>query len=124
MTTEGERKGMNESASLEEAVALPFVVIDGDAGVSFAEWYGAHREEMEQRLLRHGAILFRGFGIRTQEGFEQAVRGLGEPTLDYVDGNSPRQKLAAGVYTSTEYPPELFISLRPFSLRRKVSPGW
>jgi alpha-ketoglutarate-dependent taurine dioxygenase len=31
--------------------------------------------------------------------------------LDYVDGNSPRTKKQAGIYTSTEYPEEHFISL-------------
>ena len=31
--------------------------------------------------------------------------------MDYVDGNSPRTRLTSGVYTSTEYPQEYFISL-------------
>jgi alpha-ketoglutarate-dependent taurine dioxygenase len=40
--------------------------------------------------------------------------------MEYVDGNSPRTKLDSGVYTSTEYPPEYFISLHnelSYSLR-------
>jgi alpha-ketoglutarate-dependent taurine dioxygenase len=32
-------------------------------------------------------------------------------SLRYVDGNSPRTHLKEAVYTSTEYPPELFISM-------------
>jgi len=31
--------------------------------------------------------------------------------LDYVEGNSPRTKIHGKVYTSTEHPPEEFISL-------------
>ena len=95
---------------MQEEKALPYVV-ESPGATGFAEWYRANREEAEARLLRHGAVLFRGFGIRSQELLQQAVGSLGERALDYVDGNSPREKLGAGVYTSTEYPPEFFISL-------------
>jgi alpha-ketoglutarate-dependent taurine dioxygenase len=88
---------------------LPHVVTRAEH--DFASHYAANRDEMESRLLQHGAVLFRGFGIRSQELLQQAVRSLGDPALDYVDGNSPREKLGSGVYTSTEYPPEFFISL-------------
>ncbi len=88
---------------------LPYIVTSD--GSSLADFYGASRDEVESALLLHGAVLFRGFGVRSQERLEQAVRGIGGRPLDYVDGNSPRRKLGGGVYTSTEYPPEFFISL-------------
>jgi alpha-ketoglutarate-dependent taurine dioxygenase len=78
---------------------------------ALVEHYHASREQLEKQLLVHGALLFRGFGIRTQEMIELAVKELGGRALDYVDGNSPRRNLGGGVYTSTEYPPEFFISL-------------
>jgi alpha-ketoglutarate-dependent taurine dioxygenase len=99
-------------------VSLPFVITG--AG-SPAATLASHREELEQQLLVHGAVLFRGFGVATRELFEQAVGTLGGPRLDYVDGNSPRQKLGGGVYTSTEYPPEFFISLHN---ELSYSPRW
>ncbi|MDD9947568.1 MAG: TauD/TfdA family dioxygenase [Myxococcales bacterium] len=71
----------------------------------------SQKAELRRDLLAHGAVLFRGFGVATRESFEVAVAALGGPTLNYVDGNSPRRKLGSGVYTSTEYPPEFFISL-------------
>jgi len=74
-------------------------------------WCAGHTELMDELLLNHGAILFRGFGIRTAESFEQLVRGLSDDLCDYVDGNSPRSRIGSNVYTSTEYPPEYFISL-------------
>jgi alpha-ketoglutarate-dependent taurine dioxygenase len=74
-------------------------------------YYQKNRDLLESKLLEHGAILFRGFGIDQQEIFGRAVDGLPGQKLDYVDGNSPRKKLASGVYTSTEYPPEYFISM-------------
>jgi alpha-ketoglutarate-dependent taurine dioxygenase len=96
---------------------LPLVVVNdrpraaSDAAVALLSWYGKHRERLEQQLLVHGALLFRGFGIDSQEVLERVVAGIGGKALDYVDGNSPRRKLGSGVYTSTDYPPEFFISL-------------
>jgi alpha-ketoglutarate-dependent taurine dioxygenase len=81
------------------------------APAAFISWYRKREAELEELLLVHGALLFRGFGIDSREALETAVRGIGGTALDYVDGNSPRQKLGSGVYTSTDYPPEFFISL-------------
>jgi alpha-ketoglutarate-dependent taurine dioxygenase len=94
---------------------LPFTVLASREGLHAADmfpaWYEANRQTMDAHLFRSGAILFRGFGIATQELFARAVATVGGTALDYVDGNSPRQKLGGGVYTSTDYPPEFFISL-------------
>lgn len=73
--------------------------------------YKANQNYLEMTLLKHGAILLRGFGVNTPSSFARCVRTLNGNLLDYVDGNSPRTKLAAGVYTSTEYPSEYSISL-------------
>src|SRR5437763_4682648 len=89
---------------------LPLIVASA-GNDSLLDLYRASRRELEEALLVHGAILFRGFGIHTQQMLERAVKELGGRALDYVDGNSPRRKLGGGVYTSTEYPPEFFISL-------------
>ena len=67
--------------------------------------------ELNQQLLKFGAILFRGFQIDSEEGFEALVRAIVPEKMAYVDGNSPRTDLGKGVYTSTEFPPEAFISL-------------
>jgi alpha-ketoglutarate-dependent taurine dioxygenase len=74
-------------------------------------WYAANRDFVEKQLLIHGAVLFRRFGVKSAGAFARFVRSVSNNLLSYVDGNSPRTKLAAGIYTSTEYPPEFFISL-------------
>ena len=74
-------------------------------------YYAANKAFLEMKLLDQGAILFRGFGVKTPANFARCVRTLDGNLLDYVDGNSPRTKLAAGVYTSTEYPSEYYISM-------------
>ncbi len=74
-------------------------------------YYSANKDFLEMKLLDQGAILFRGFSVKTPSSFARCVKNLDSNLLDYVDGNSPRTKLAAGVYTSTEYPSEYYISM-------------
>lgn len=64
------------------------------------------------RYLRQaGALLFRGFDIASGGGLQAFSAAFGAPLLSYEFGSTPRSKLAAGVYTSTEYPPHQHIPL-------------
>jgi alpha-ketoglutarate-dependent taurine dioxygenase len=74
-------------------------------------WYADNRAFLEEALRRHGAVLFRGSGVADPEALCTLARAISGDLLDYVDGNSPRTKLAAGVYTSTEYPARYPISM-------------
>lgn len=70
------------------------------------------REFFEAELLARGALLLRGFGIESIEEFENFARRLAaKDLLDYAGGVSPRISMSRGVYTSTEYPPNLALSL-------------
>jgi alpha-ketoglutarate-dependent taurine dioxygenase len=96
--------------------SLPLAVFNDDPRAAsdpdgFVSWYRDHQARMEELLLDHGALLFRGFAIHSQDALQRVVSSIGGAALDYVDGNSPRQKLSGAVYTSTDYPPEFFISL-------------
>lgn len=76
------------------------------------DYAATNKDELEQLLLQDGAILFRGFAIPDKEDFLRVKQVFaGDSTFGYVDGNSPRTRLAADVYTSTEYPKEFPISL-------------
>jgi alpha-ketoglutarate-dependent taurine dioxygenase len=71
---------------------------------------------LAERLLNHGAILFRGWAVRSCEQFAELVEGLSGQggLLQYRGGASPRRPLSAGtapVYNSTEYPPDMELSL-------------
>jgi alpha-ketoglutarate-dependent taurine dioxygenase len=94
----------------------------GEAGIpALRAVLAEHGEELERHLLTHGALLFRGFGIDREELFGETVAVLPGRQIDYVDGNSPRRKLRSGIYTSTEYPPEYFISMHN---ELSYSPHW
>ncbi|MFE3249563.1 TauD/TfdA family dioxygenase [Streptomyces sp. NPDC059209] len=61
-------------------------------------------------LAEHAALVLRGFGI-TPKTLERVMPLLLADRLAYVHGNSPRTKVGQNVYTSTEYPRELTISM-------------
>ncbi|OQP61099.1 hypothetical protein A3860_05105 [Niastella vici] len=70
------------------------------------------RDLLKELLHIQGGLLLRGFDIQRNEDF-QSVRDrfAGLSNFSYRDGNSPRTKLSAGIYTSTEYPKEYRITL-------------
>lgn len=79
---------------------------------SLNEWKEDNSEFLKEKLLAHGAILIRNFGVDTVTHFDEFLQFFKESSLlDYTGGNSPRTKLSKGIYTSTEYPAEHFISL-------------
>ncbi|MBT2745386.1 MULTISPECIES: TauD/TfdA family dioxygenase [unclassified Lysobacter] len=85
---------------------------DGDASLqALHDYLGDNEDQVQQLLLRHGGILFRGFGVDGAEGFRGSAERLGARPFDYVGGNSPRSRVSADVYTSTEYPASEVISL-------------
>ncbi|MGO4260148.1 TauD/TfdA family dioxygenase [Lysobacter sp. TAB13] len=85
---------------------------DGDASLqALHDYLGNNEDQVQQLLLRHGGILFRGFGVDGAEGFRGSAERLGARPFDYVGGNSPRSRVSADVYTSTEYPASEVISL-------------
>jgi alpha-ketoglutarate-dependent taurine dioxygenase len=74
-------------------------------------WIAAHREALFVRLRAHGALLFRGFDVRSARGFEDVARAL-DPELkkEYL-GTSPRTGLTEYVFSASELPPYYPIPL-------------
>lgn len=83
---------------------LPVLLEPARPGVDLAGWMNASRAEVEALLDRHGALLFRGFGIASAPTFQQLAATVSGPLLEYTYGSTPRQRVGGGVYTSTEYP--------------------
>lgn len=94
---------------------LPLVVEPNQPFSSKADFYrfiSDHRSFFEQNLLKHGGILFRGFPMENSDDFADFIRNLGlGHSIDYIGGDSPRNKIKDGVYTSTEAPPGIKIPL-------------
>lgn len=81
-----------------------------EAGLLTA-WYNDNSDFIEQKLLEHGAILFRGFDVNTPGSFARLTRSIAPGLADCLDDNGPRTKITSGIYTSTEYPAEYQLSM-------------
>jgi alpha-ketoglutarate-dependent taurine dioxygenase len=82
---------------------LPFVVEPTVDGVDLVAWAAGHRDELFDLLYRHGALLFRGFGLATPADFEE-VAGAICPDLFSEYGDLPKEPTARRIYQSTPYP--------------------
>lgn len=83
---------------------LPHTVVADSAGDRLADRLVTGRDEIRSRLLRHGAVLLRGFDVGGVDGFAAAVRALSGEPLAYEERSSPRSSIKGRVYTSTDYP--------------------
>ena len=97
--------------SLRDGENLPRVVEPDAEGVDLRRWAQGNVRFVREQLLTYGAMLFRGFGVRTIDEFGELTRILSPDLIDYAEPSSPRTELSDRVYTSTEYPPEQSILL-------------
>jgi alpha-ketoglutarate-dependent taurine dioxygenase len=87
---------------------MPLVIEPAAEQVDLAEWAGGNRDYIEQKLQRHGAILFRGFALATAADFERVAGSIYRQI--YAEyGDLPRESVAGKIYTSTPYPEERSI---------------
>jgi alpha-ketoglutarate-dependent taurine dioxygenase len=94
---------------------LPLVIEPADKKISFNEFLNllhTNQCNFKEQLLAHGGILFRNFPIHNADDFRAAIKNLALGNfLNYIGGDSPRNKIIEGVYTSTEAPPSIKIPL-------------
>lgn len=90
--------------SSDEAVDFPFIIMSQKPGQNLAHQISDDRDEIDYLLLRHGALLFRGFDVTSPEQFSKAMGELDPEILSYTERSSPRHKVADNVYTSTDHP--------------------
>jgi alpha-ketoglutarate-dependent taurine dioxygenase len=88
---------------------LPAVIKAGE-GESLRDLLADASEELAAIKGRYGAILFRGFNLRSAEDFHAAAaQCFGNMLRPYLGGISPRGEIMSGVYESTRYPSHLSI---------------
>jgi hypothetical protein len=82
---------------------LPLVIEPDTVDVDLAEWAASNKDFVETNLLKHGAVLFRGFGVESPASFEKVVTAICPELFDEY-GDLPREALGGKVYSSTPYP--------------------
>jgi len=74
-------------------------------------WLLERHDWLEDALIRHGGLLFRGFPVRDVRDFASLLHTLSPELVRYVGGQSERSIVAGNIYTSTELPASLQIPL-------------
>ncbi|MBH8561818.1 TauD/TfdA family dioxygenase [Nostoc sp. CENA67] len=94
---------------LEPGKNFPLVIKSSVRKVDLAVWASSNRDFIDTQLLKHGAILFRGFNVETVAGFEQVIKAICFEALEYRYRASPRTQVSDRIYTSTDYPADQSI---------------
>ena len=106
-------EGLVRVEPLTEGERLPTVVSPVVSGVDLLAWGSDGASYVDELLLEHRALLFRGF-MREGELSKTLFADFAEATssggmLPYQDRSTPRERVAGSVYTSTVYPADRTI---------------
>jgi len=100
-----------KTGSLSGLDDLPLLVEPAVDNLNPFSWAESNRGFVDEKLLAHGAVLFRGFRLAAMEDFERFTRSVSPDLLDYLERAAPRTEVASKVFTSTEYPADEPIPL-------------
>lgn len=89
----------------------PVQVEPSSPGQSLIDAIVPRAKEFRQKLLEHGAILFRGFQMPDVQEFDRFIKGVTDQSMEYVYRSTPRSVVTERVSTATNYPPQLEIPL-------------
>lgn len=98
-------------APLTETAQLLTVIESSLDPLKLHTWVKDNLVMVDELLRKSGAILFRGFDITSQEEFGMFIEAINLKLIDYMERATPRKVLGKGIFTSTEFPPELAIAL-------------
>ncbi len=87
------------------------VIAEAGRSISLSDWLDSASGTLEELVNKHGAVVLRGFTIAGNDEIREIVTRLSGPPLDYTERSSPRSEIAAGIYTSTDYPEDKRIFL-------------
>jgi alpha-ketoglutarate-dependent taurine dioxygenase len=84
---------------------LPLVMEPAMDGVDLVDWAKANSQPIQEKLLKYGAILFRGFKMDAAGPLEQFAHAVCRE-LYSQNGEHPREIITGQVYTPVFYPPD------------------
>jgi alpha-ketoglutarate-dependent taurine dioxygenase len=107
---------------------FPLVLECRTAGANLdavADWIGARRDELCAQAAHHGAVLFRGFPLRTDLDFDRFVAAFGLENFPYEESlsNAVRVNRTPRVFTANEAPANVTIFLHHEMAQTPVYPS-
>jgi alpha-ketoglutarate-dependent taurine dioxygenase len=90
---------------LQPGQTLPLVIQPVHHDMRLIDWITQQRDSVQTELLKHGAILFRDFTVKSVEEFERVIVAVSgnESWVQYREAATPRSHVSGHIYTSTEY---------------------
>ncbi len=97
-----------------DGVEFPLVLApEGEAPAArdtVGEWIRDHADQLREQMVRHGAILFRGFGFDSPDDFEAMLDAAAFENMPYIGGAAPRTQVTKSrILTANESPPSEVI---------------
>lgn len=107
---------------------FPSVFVCQSTPATMAEttaWLSRCRAELVLRASRAGALLFRGFPVRTAEDFDRFIAAFELPNFAYGESlsNAVRIVKTARVFTANEAPPDITIFLHHEMAQTPIYPS-
>lgn len=116
MTTLEPSVGLSQVSGLQRRDGAPFPLVyecrdQRSTAEAAAAWVQARSASLLDDARWHGAVLLRGFALRTAADFDQFVTAFGLPAFTYEDSlsNAVRVNRTPRVFTANEAPPHVQI---------------
>ena len=91
----------------------------------FHHWLRDNRSELQALLIKHGAVLFRGFPLSCAEHFENMLEQTDFVNMPYVGGAAPRSQVTASrIVTANESPASEKIPFHHEMSQVPIPPGY
>jgi alpha-ketoglutarate-dependent taurine dioxygenase len=112
---QGRIRNMTTIADFHIEGSFPVIITPQQGKLSLADFKSQlmqQKEALQALLLKHGALMFRGFPLTNAADFASVIQTLSlGHFVNYIGGDSPRDKVEENIYTSTEAPPHFHIPL-------------
>jgi alpha-ketoglutarate-dependent taurine dioxygenase len=96
-------------SSLKSGQQLPLLIEPAEGAPNDAStlkhWLEENKAFINQKIIEHGAILFRGFDVNGPEQFENVAQGVDPDLKNNYLGTSPRNAVSKYVFSASELPP-------------------
>ena len=100
-----------KTGPLRDGQRIPLVVRPALDSLSLVDWARQDRARIDELLLEHRALLFRGFGVDSVDRFHEFVMATSNgELLEYRDRTTPRTTEGDRVYTATVHPADQRIN--------------
>ena len=98
------------------------VAASEEAGLN---WVSENKQELHELLIKHGAVLFRGFAVSSEQAFERMLDRTDYVNMPYIGGAAPRTQVTASrIVTANESPASEKIPFHHEMAQVPTPPGY